>query len=284
MRSRSCGTGLRRGAGFRRRWTTASRRCGGWSGGSRAVGHRPVPNRRGRHQRRGQSRGGAHSSAARPRRPAPPIAGARLSRVALRLGHRIDAQGLPSLRRARHRVVLVALPHADDGKNALASPLLAELRGLPPALIVTAEHDPLRDEGELTAEKLRRSGVDVEAVRIAGAAHGFFSGTEEDDLHRLVAAALGRAFGGAPARSTTGLRSRRKPCVSASSRVRADREEQHAPAYAPGTAARSSASTFDRRRRAASARGSSARSTRCWTNRASRSSTSQRTHPDVRVG
>ena len=71
------------------------------------------------------------------------------------------------------------LAHADDGKNALASPLLAELRGLPPALIVTAEHDPLRDEGELYAEKLRRSGVDVEAVRIAGAAHGFFSGTEE---------------------------------------------------------------------------------------------------------
>ena len=76
------------------------------------------------------------------------------------------------------------LAHADDGENALASPLLAELRGLPPALIVTAEHDPLRDEGELYAEKLRRSGVDVEVVRIAGAAHGFFSGTDERTMPR----------------------------------------------------------------------------------------------------
>ena len=91
------------------------------------------------------------------------------------------------------------LARAEDGENALASPLLADLRGLPPALIVTAEHDPLRDEGELYAEKLRQSGVDVDVVRIAGAAHGFFSGTEErtTSAQRLVAAALGRAFEGA---------------------------------------------------------------------------------------
>ena len=90
------------------------------------------------------------------------------------------------------------LARADDGENPLASPLLAELGDLPPALVVTAEHDPLRDEGELYAEKLRQSGVDVEAVRIAGAAHGFFSGTDERSIRaqRLVAAALGRAFGG----------------------------------------------------------------------------------------
>jgi acetyl esterase len=93
------------------------------------------------------------------------------------------------------------LAHADDGENALASPLLAELHGLPRALIVTAEHDPLRDEGELYAEKLQHSGVEVEAVRIAGAAHGFFSGTDEraTRAQRLVVAALVRAFGGAPA-------------------------------------------------------------------------------------
>jgi acetyl esterase len=89
------------------------------------------------------------------------------------------------------------LARAEDGESAFASPLLAQLHGLPPALVVTAEHDPLRDEGELYAEKLRRSGVDVVATRIAGAAHGFFSGTDETATHvqRLVAAALGRAFG-----------------------------------------------------------------------------------------
>jgi acetyl esterase len=93
------------------------------------------------------------------------------------------------------------LARAEDGKNALASPFLADLAGLPPALIVTAEHDPLRDEGELYAEKLRRSGVDVETTRVADAAHGFFSGTDATAtcVQQLVAAALGRAFGGAEA-------------------------------------------------------------------------------------
>ena len=92
------------------------------------------------------------------------------------------------------------LAHAVDGENPLASPLLAtELTGLPPALVVTAEHDPLRDEAELYADRLRRSGVHVEAVRVAGAAHGFFSDTDETatSVQGLVAAALGRTFRGA---------------------------------------------------------------------------------------
>jgi acetyl esterase len=92
------------------------------------------------------------------------------------------------------------LARASDGENPLASPLLAtDLSGLPPALVVTAEHDPVRDEAELYADRLRRSGVHVEAVRVTGASHGFFSNMDEAAISAqgVVAAALGRMFGSA---------------------------------------------------------------------------------------
>lgn len=69
------------------------------------------------------------------------------------------------------------------------SPLLTEdLCGLAPALLVTADHDPLRDEGRAYAQRLIAAGNDVSYVEWRGVTHGFFNmGARTPEARRLIA-------------------------------------------------------------------------------------------------
>ncbi len=85
-----------------------------------------------------------------------------------------------------------------DGASTKASPLRhTNLAGLPPAIVLTAEFDPLRDEGEAYAKRMRAAGVPVEARRYDGQIHGFFANPAIDDgseAARHVGKAVARAL------------------------------------------------------------------------------------------
>jgi acetyl esterase/lipase len=86
--------------------------------------------------------------------------------------------------------------YADDPgqrDEPAASPVhagVAELAGLPPALVITAEADVTRDEGERYADRLRRAGVEVTAARFLGTVHDFVSLTALCDSPPTRAAVL----------------------------------------------------------------------------------------------
>jgi acetyl esterase len=93
------------------------------------------------------------------------------------------------------------LARPSDGDNPLASPLRApSLAGLPGATVVTAEFDPLRDEGERYVERLRNAGVAVTARRYLGMIHGFASMPYVTDVANRAIADVGRDLARALAR------------------------------------------------------------------------------------
>lgn len=138
-------------------------------------------------------------------RAARPIALQLLENPALDLtiGH-ADARGvsagMPGVIVRKAGRTLVRQYVGDDAKaarNPYASPLLADSHaGLPPALIITSELDPLRGDGEAYARALSDAGVAVTAMRFIGQTHGSLGATcfvpAADVAHRLIVTELRR--------------------------------------------------------------------------------------------
>lgn len=84
-------------------------------------------------------------------------------------GYDLDKEGIEKYR-------AYYMPDKKDWTDPHASPMLArDLHGLPRALIITAEFDPLRDDGKEFAEKLKSAGVPVKYSMYKGVIHGFLS-------------------------------------------------------------------------------------------------------------
>jgi acetyl esterase len=93
-----------------------------------------------------------------------------------RPSHQRNADQLPLKMTTMHWFIDHYLRSAQDKHDWRASPLLASsLKGTPPALVITAEFDPLLDEGDAYAEVLAGAGVRLKHERFTGQIHGFLT-------------------------------------------------------------------------------------------------------------
>lgn len=105
------------------------------------------------------------------------------------------AVGIPE---AMARVFNAAyLPNDADRSHRLATPVDADLTGMPGGIILSAEGDTLRDEAEEYGRRLRAAGAPVATVRAIGQLHGFLDHTEHSPAARLIAHAAYRELGAA---------------------------------------------------------------------------------------
>jgi len=106
-----------------------------------------------------------------------------------------NAKGYMLTTAALHWFMDNYVPDLSDRKDPLASPMLRKsLQGLPPALVISAEFDPLVDENQAYAKNLQEAGVETDYVCFPGMIHPFFTlgGVVEDSAkaEALVASAL----------------------------------------------------------------------------------------------
>ena len=115
--------------------------------------------------------------------------------------HEENAAGPVLTKQAMEWFIGHYMPATADKKDPLASPFFSPdslFVGAPPALVITAEHDPLRDEGEAYGRKLIENGVPTSIIRYYGMFHSFFSMhhlmDDANTAHEVASTMLKKAF------------------------------------------------------------------------------------------